>query len=334
MCNAVCNVVCNAAVILQMATYFVRAGVDGPVKIGCVMSEDPVDAEAAVRTRIASLQTAHPDPLTLLRTVEGGVETERFFHKHFAALRVRGEWFTFTAEMLTLAVPPDVEAATKVGRFCRFYVENGGNGKQAALSAGFSPKSAPSYASRLLTDKKIKERIEAIRRAAGVEEEPPPQLSGPNAGNRPPPPPPLNGQVLGRDDPGPRPPPAPMSETERLTRQFLVAEGLRNLAFCMGDQPVTISKITKVEKVTADGLKYEAFVGEKVQVFERDASGANTALAFLDKQLDKLKGEGVDPMGQVSPETRRRVLEAGAADKLKKIREFIPRDQPKEAASP
>lgn len=46
--------------------------------------------------------------------------------------------------------------------FIEAYIANGGNGKQAAIKAGFSEKTAESQASRLLRDVKVKDAI-AIR---------------------------------------------------------------------------------------------------------------------------------------------------------------------------
>jgi hypothetical protein len=75
-----------------MPTYILRVGESGPVKIG--KAED-------VEGRMAALQTAHHEPLNLLRIVDTHFDTEAAFHERFAAQRIRGEWFTFVAEMLT-----------------------------------------------------------------------------------------------------------------------------------------------------------------------------------------------------------------------------------------
>lgn len=48
-------------------------------------------------------------------------------------------------------------------RFCREYVLNGGKQKEAAISAGYSPKTASAQASRLLTNVNILSRIHAIQ---------------------------------------------------------------------------------------------------------------------------------------------------------------------------
>lgn len=65
-------------------TYVVRVGDDGPVKIGHTFGSP--------EARIRALQTAHPEPLQLLKVVEGA-RKEREMHEEFAAFRLRGEWF-------------------------------------------------------------------------------------------------------------------------------------------------------------------------------------------------------------------------------------------------
>lgn len=67
-----------------MPVYFIRAGDDGPIKIG--VGGDPV-------TRMANLQIGHHEPLTLLATLAGDAETEAEVHEAFARHRLRGEWF-------------------------------------------------------------------------------------------------------------------------------------------------------------------------------------------------------------------------------------------------
>jgi hypothetical protein len=53
-----------------------------------------------VAKRIANLQTGSPVPLTILRVVVGDERVERALHSRFAPHRQRGEWFTFSDEML------------------------------------------------------------------------------------------------------------------------------------------------------------------------------------------------------------------------------------------
>lgn len=76
--------------------YFARAGEDGPVKIGF---------SSQVGSRIDGLQVGAAEPLLLLRTINGGPVVERWLHKRFRDSRIRGEWFEFCPEMLSIDVP-------------------------------------------------------------------------------------------------------------------------------------------------------------------------------------------------------------------------------------
>ena len=64
--------------------YFIRAGDDGPIKIGYATSP---------QTRLYDMQAGNHLQLHLLTTLPGGRELERALHEFFASLRVRGEWF-------------------------------------------------------------------------------------------------------------------------------------------------------------------------------------------------------------------------------------------------
>lgn len=48
--------------------------------------------------RLSQLQTANPEPLTLLLVLRGGADTERALHQRFAQHRTRGEWFDLDIE--------------------------------------------------------------------------------------------------------------------------------------------------------------------------------------------------------------------------------------------
>lgn len=78
-----------------MAVYFIQAGEDGPVKIGT--AED-------VAARLSELQTGSPAPLQLLGYVSGGRADEQMLHRRFAALRMRGEWFSPAPELIDFIV--------------------------------------------------------------------------------------------------------------------------------------------------------------------------------------------------------------------------------------
>lgn len=73
------------------AIYFVRAGRAGHIKIG---------SASDVVARIKMLQTGCPDELQLLGAMAGNAAMERRLHEQFAHLRVRGEWFEATDELL------------------------------------------------------------------------------------------------------------------------------------------------------------------------------------------------------------------------------------------
>ena len=64
---------------------------DGPIKIG--RSVNP-------KARVASLQTASPSRLRLVRLYPSEGHRERSLHRTFSPLHVRGEWFC--AEVLPL----------------------------------------------------------------------------------------------------------------------------------------------------------------------------------------------------------------------------------------
>lgn len=74
-----------------MPVYLIRAGANGPVKIGYAL--DP-------RGRLTELQVAHYEPLSILRMWEGGEPEEAMLHLRFADLCIRGEWFSFSRQML------------------------------------------------------------------------------------------------------------------------------------------------------------------------------------------------------------------------------------------
>lgn len=75
-----------------MPVYAIQAGDEsGPVKLG--KADDP-------RARLAALQTAHWLKLTLLRVWKGERAEEAMLHLRFAPLRLAGEWFNFSREML------------------------------------------------------------------------------------------------------------------------------------------------------------------------------------------------------------------------------------------
>ncbi len=77
--------------------YFIKAP-SGHVKIG---STHPTK----LRERIAELQVGNHQQLELIRIIENASrEQEAWLHKQFKNFRIRGEWFKFTEEMLTVII--------------------------------------------------------------------------------------------------------------------------------------------------------------------------------------------------------------------------------------
>lgn len=75
----------------QVFVYFIQCnGRQGPIKIGRA-SNPPA--------RRDDLQTSNPYPLVLLGYISGGARTEKALHKEFDEVRVRGEWFRWSAQL-------------------------------------------------------------------------------------------------------------------------------------------------------------------------------------------------------------------------------------------
>ena len=89
-------------------TYFAQRGEKGAIKIGKSKYPDK---------RIKTLQTAMPEPLTLLLTIDEYLCSEKEAHNKFAHLRINGEWFNPEQELIDyietkkacLATPVDPE---------------------------------------------------------------------------------------------------------------------------------------------------------------------------------------------------------------------------------
>ena len=69
----------------------------GAVKIG--HATDPA-------SRLCQLQVGNAGPLRFIRIIDGGASTERWLHRRFEHLKLRGEWFQFDTAMLNV-IPPD-----------------------------------------------------------------------------------------------------------------------------------------------------------------------------------------------------------------------------------
>lgn len=179
--------------------------------------------------------------------------------------------------------------------YCRYYVANGGNGTQAAISAGYAKASASVQSAKLQRKVTIRAEIEAVRAQMGAGNLH--VLPSPGHGSGGQPPPPLEGQVLEPSYP-PRPrkdePPDP---TVALTRGWIVGQLMRNVAISMGDetieQRVMVKATRKTLKAGADGepMIQETVDVVTVRVTDRSGSAANQALNLLDQQLDKIKAE-------------------------------------------
>jgi DNA-binding transcriptional regulator YdaS (Cro superfamily) len=94
-----------------MAVYFARAG--DAVKIGT--AKNPAK-------RLATLQCGVAEILHVERLMEGGREVETALHRRYAGQRLRGEWFRWSPDMLTVMVevaqPEPRQAAVALRRAC------------------------------------------------------------------------------------------------------------------------------------------------------------------------------------------------------------------------
>ena len=82
-----------------MSVYFYYLPISGLVKIG--VSED-------VEQRIKTLSTGCPEVGEVIRVIDDfGFKAEKWLHNHFKSLHVKGEWFKFTEEMLTIELSSD-----------------------------------------------------------------------------------------------------------------------------------------------------------------------------------------------------------------------------------
>jgi hypothetical protein len=71
--------------------YFIRAGDDGPVKIGLTFD---------VASRMSALQLANAAMLRVIHSVDGDKDTESIAHEDFRPFHIRGEWFRFDGSMI------------------------------------------------------------------------------------------------------------------------------------------------------------------------------------------------------------------------------------------
>ncbi len=92
-----------------MPVYLIRAGEDGPVKIGRATN---------VVHRMANLQCGHYQKLVLLRTLDHDepAKAEAWLHRKFLSMRIIREWFRFHHTMLTIHLPADFSISPAVPR--------------------------------------------------------------------------------------------------------------------------------------------------------------------------------------------------------------------------
>ena len=101
--------------------YFMRAGPDGPVKIGWTKDDE------TLKTRQTTLQTGQPFQLEVLRTIDTPRWTEAWLHGFFAGIRISGEWFRFDSRMMDLEPPSEKPSVARAG------TDVTGNSRQVAV---------------------------------------------------------------------------------------------------------------------------------------------------------------------------------------------------------
>ena len=75
--------------------YFVRCGLQGPIKIGLAK-------DGNIARRLCSLQSGNHEPLHVIAYTPGDRTTERDLHRRFRPSRVINEWFEPTEELVAL----------------------------------------------------------------------------------------------------------------------------------------------------------------------------------------------------------------------------------------
>ena len=119
-----------------MPVYMIRAGGNGPVKIG---------RTANVESRLRNLQISHWAELSIIRVLSIEVDDnikcdpdlERWLHTQFIADKIRNEWFSYNPHMLLIPVP-DASLLENVSgiRKLREVAAPGKNKRLMALEAG------------------------------------------------------------------------------------------------------------------------------------------------------------------------------------------------------
>lgn len=145
-----------------MSIYFIQAGVGGPVKIGY---------SATPNKRLKQLQAGHFEELYLVRVCEGDHYVESLFHNAFSHLRLVGEWFKFSSEMLTATISdicpiytaiPEKQPAYAMEALQAYFKANWGSQRRLAAALGITP-----HAFHRWTQVPA-ERVLAIERYTGI----------------------------------------------------------------------------------------------------------------------------------------------------------------------
>lgn len=116
-----------------MSVYIAMKG-DGSVKIG---------TSERVLPRVSNLRWQYKDTFTIIRIIPGSYPEERWMHRTFKDQRIKGEFFTFSAEMMTVN-PPSVEEIMRtfpknVSIQIRFNATEMADIQAAAAIAGLPP---------------------------------------------------------------------------------------------------------------------------------------------------------------------------------------------------
>jgi len=77
-----------------MTIYFIRAGKDGPIKIGYT-SNNPT-------LRMSDIQVGCPYRLDIMGCIEGSLQDERYLHLKLSAHNTTGEWFEPHADVISV----------------------------------------------------------------------------------------------------------------------------------------------------------------------------------------------------------------------------------------
>lgn len=121
-----------------MAVYFIRAGDNGPVKIGT--SED-------ADRRLRNLQMSHWSELRLIRQIPGSFIEERWLHWYFAINHLRSEWFVYCPQMLTI-VPTVNDGNIEAHPLAKYRSSRGWSIDDCAAAFGVSSSAICRYESR------------------------------------------------------------------------------------------------------------------------------------------------------------------------------------------